>query len=84
MPKQIIYIAGGLLLLVLIGGIGYKIVAPTSKTVIEKGGKQVIVNTDPPSVPLLRGGCGIYRLKMDQILKWEKGFNLDQPKKEEK
>ena len=67
---------GILLLLVLIGGIGYRVVAPTSKTVVGQGGKVVNISTETPKVPL--GGCAIWRLNTK--LYWEKGFKLqDQP-----
>lgn len=69
--KIIGWIVAVIIFLVVIGGVGYKIVAPTMKTVIGKGGKQVIVNTEKPSIPL--GGCAIWRINVKSY--WEKGFD---------
>ena len=79
-PRVIGWIIGTIVFLVLIGGVGYKIVVPTSKTVIGKGGRQVIVNTEPPNIPLLGGGCSIWRMNMKTQMNWVKGFNLDKIK----
>lgn len=63
--------------MVLVGGIGYKIIAPSSKTVIAAGGRQVIVNTDGQDIPI--GGCTIWRL--NGKLSWKRQFNLSDGKK---
>lgn len=80
MGKIIAWVAGVIIFLVLVGGIGYKIVAPTSKTVIGKGGKQIVLNTDKPQIPL--GGCSIYKINVKGY--WEKGFAINSPKEEKK
>ena len=41
--------------------VGYKVVSPTSKTFVGKGGKVIKLNTEKPSIPL--GG-------------WENGFKI--------
>lgn len=74
--KIVGYIFGVLLLLVLIGGVGYKLIAPTNKTVIGQGGKLITLNTEKPSFPL--GGCSIYRVNLKAY--WEKGFKLEDKK----
>ncbi len=79
--KIIGFAFGILLLLVVVGGVGYKIVAPTTKTVIGQGGKLTQLFTEPPSIPILRGGCGIHKLNLETSIKWAKGFNLQEAAK---
>ena len=52
--------------------VGYKVVSPTSKTVVGKGGKVINLNTEKPSIPL--GGCSISRLNAKMY--WENGFKI--------
>ena len=75
--KPYAYVALGIIFLVLIGGIGYKIVAPTTKTIIGQGGRLITVNTEVPKVPL--GGCAFWRLNTKFY--WEKGMNTSELKK---
>lgn len=51
---------GVLLLLVIIGGVGYKLVAPSSAVKVANGGKYTQIFTDKPEVPL--GGCSVWRV----------------------
>ncbi len=78
--RVVLTIVGVIVFLVIMGGVGYKIVAPSNKTVIEKGGRQVVVNTESPKVPL--GGCAIWRLT--NKLYWESGYNLKDKKEAKK
>lgn len=66
--KLWLYVAAGLLVLVILGGVGYKITAPTTKTVVGNGGKVVYINNETPKVPL--GGCALWRLNTK--IYWEK------------
>ena len=63
MNFRIFWIGFGILaLLIVTGGITYKsFIQPTSKTVVQGGGRYVDVKiSDPCTVPL--GGCATYRL----------------------
>lgn len=71
------YTAAVIVFFVLMGGIGYKIVAPTSKTIVGQGGKVITVNTESPKVPI--GGCALWRLNTK--LYWEKPYNSSEIKK---
>lgn len=75
--KYIGYGVALVIFLVIVGGVGYKIVAPTSKTIVSQGGKLITVNTEAPTLPL--GGCSIYRLNMK--IYWQKQFNTQGVKK---
>lgn len=68
--KQGAMIFGAVFLLIIMGGVGYKIVAPTSKTVVGKGGKVVNLNTSKPQIPL--GGCSLYRINAKAY--WEQEY----------
>lgn len=70
--KYLGYGAVILILLVSIGGIGFVIIRPTSKTVVSAGGRVINVNTESPQIPL--GGCSVYRVNAK--LFWERGFNM--------
>lgn len=63
MPSNIslyLKICGGILAILLLFGIGYKVVAPTYKTVVGQGGRVVTINQDTPKIPLV--GCALWRL----------------------
>ena len=68
--KYILYGVGGLLLLIIIGGVGYKIVAPTNNTVVGSGGRVVNISTTKPQVPL--GGCSLWRVNARAY--WEQEY----------
>ena len=66
--KIIIYIAGILLLLVVIGGIGFVIVRPTNS---QRADEIKNIYTDS-SMPLL--GCNAWRVGLKAV--WQKGLNI--------
>lgn len=75
-PRIIAWVVGIIVFLVVIGGVGYKIVAPTTKTIVGQGGKVVNITTDAPRIPL--GGCSAWRVNLKAY--WEKGFKVDDTK----
>ena len=68
--RQVAMMFGVVFLLIIMGGVGYKLVAPTSKTVVSNGGKLVTLNTSKPQIPL--GGCSIYRINAKAY--WEQEY----------
>lgn len=67
---------GVLIAVALSAGMIYKLFfSTTNKTVIGRGGKQVIINTESPRIPVFNFGCSNLQAEMY----WRKGprFNLD-------
>ena len=81
--KNWIIAIGTVFALAVIGGITYKsFFAPTSRTVIGKGGKQVIINTDSPKIPLFSLGCS--NLQAEAYWKKQRLFSQFKEKTDDK
>lgn len=74
--KLIFWIAGGLVFLVVLGGLGFQLTRATTTQKAQRIDNKTII-TEKPYVPILRGGCGLHKLDLETSVKWVKGFNLD-------